>query len=68
MSPEVRAFVGDSILPEPSKPKRPARRKKAPEAVAAPSVGIAVDEAVDEIERAPEPAPEPAPQPAKFHV
>jgi glycerol-3-phosphate dehydrogenase len=66
MSPEVRAFVGDSILPEPAKPKRPARRKKTPEAVAAPSMVIALDEAVDATERAGEaiPAPEPAPQPA----
>jgi glycerol-3-phosphate dehydrogenase len=70
MSPEVRAFVGDSILPEPAKPKRPARRKKTPEAVAAPSMGIAVDEAVDATERAGEmkpaaqPAPQPAPEPA----
>jgi len=84
MSPEVRAFVGDSILPEAAKPRRPARRKKTPEAVATPSAGIAVDEAVDEIEPAkepapepapeptpqpaPEPVPQPAPQPAKFHV
>ena len=79
MSPEVRAFVGDSIPPEPAKPERPARRKKSPALATAPSIETA-DVAADAVDRVGEPQapaepiaqpepepelqPEPEPEPA----
>ncbi len=79
MSPEVRAFVGDSILPDPAAPQKPPRRKKnavpAPEAIAAapdpaaaPGPGAAQEPVA--AQKPPRrkknavPAPQPAPQPA----
>ncbi|HEX7497041.1 MAG TPA: FAD-dependent oxidoreductase [Candidatus Limnocylindrales bacterium] len=55
MSPEVRAFVGDSIPPEPAKPKRPARRKKSPALATAPSLETADDAAEAAADRVGEP-------------
>ena len=65
MSPEVRAFVGDSIPPEPAKPERPARRKKSPALATAPSIETADVAAEDAVDRGGEPqAPaEPIAQP-----
>jgi glycerol-3-phosphate dehydrogenase len=71
MSPEVRAFVGDSIPPEPSKTQRPARRKKTRDAVAAEVLAAA--ESAPESAAAAEPAapeaaaaePGPSPRPTR---